>query len=91
MDRCAVRVGRLIDHPCGRGHAKPCKKCGKPACKRHRDGNNRCAACTGALPESTASITLEDLGDPMDFAPEVYAAFQRRAGAPDDELAGVDS
>jgi len=90
MSRCTLRVGRLISHPCGRGKAKPCKKCGKPACGRHRSGGE-CGLCAGTLVESTAQIVLEDLGDPMDFAPEVYAAFENRAGAPVDELAGVDS
>ncbi|MCB9677770.1 MAG: hypothetical protein H6737_21890 [Alphaproteobacteria bacterium] len=91
MERCVIRVGRLIDHPCGRGKAKACKKCGRGACRRHRNAKGYCLSCAGELPATTASLKLEDLGDPMDFAPEVYAAFGRRAGAPDDELAGVDS
>lgn len=89
---CGVRVGRLIAHPCGRKAKARCGRCQKGACRVHFDPKQRaCTACTGALAPPVAKIDLEEFGDPLDFAPEVFRAFHRRAAAPDDELAGVDS
>jgi hypothetical protein len=89
--RCEIVVGKLIAHKCGRGKAKRCDSCGRDACRRHRDSSHMCKVCAKQMTESKAILRLSDFGDPMDFAPEVYAAFERRAGAPEDELAGVDS
>ncbi len=89
--RCEIVVGKLIAHRCGRGKATRCSSCGRTACRRHRDSKTLCKVCANQMDESNATLKLADFGDPMDFAPEVYAAFERRAGAPEDELAGVDS
>lgn len=89
--RCEIVVGKLIAHRCGRGKATRCNTCGRYACRRHRVSKTLCKVCAGKMEESHATLRLTDFGDPMDFAPEVYAAFERRAGAPEDELAGVDS
>lgn len=87
---CELRIGRLIAHPCGRGGTVRCTACGMAACDRHRKGAV-CAKCGGTYTEPTASIDIEDFGDPLSFEPAILAAFRNKAGAPEDELAGVDS
>jgi hypothetical protein len=88
---CAIRIGRLIAHPCGRGGTTPCARCQAFVCARHLDAQRVCAVCSGTWVAPTASVDIDEFGDPLQFTPEIFRAFQRRAAAPDDELSGVDS
>lgn len=90
--RCELVVGRLIAHACGREAVSNCARCQSAACAAHFDTElNLCLICSGDHEVSTAPIAIEDLGDPLTFAPEVYAALKARPGAPPDELTGIDS
>lgn len=89
---CELRVGRLIAHPCGRKVLYQCGRCQASACRVHFDPELvLCGFCAGTVEPSTAPIDLEELGDPLEFSPEIHAALAERPGRPADELTGVDS
>lgn len=90
--RCELVIGRLIAHRCGRTAVQPCTRCQSQACALHFDTEvNLCVICAGTQEAATAVMSLEDFGDPLEFAPEIYGAIARRPGAPPDELTGIDS
>lgn len=89
MKRCAVRVGRIIEHACGRRAAGTCSECGNAACAHHIEGR-RCVVCAGTWAAPTAKLRLEDLDMDAHFG-DVDAAFADRASVPDRDLHGLDS
>lgn len=89
---CQLVIGRLIAHPCGRTATETCRRCQSQVCNVHFDPTvNLCGICAGTVEPSTAIVALEDFGDPLEFAPEIYAAIAKRPGSPPDELTGLDS
>jgi hypothetical protein len=89
VERCVIRVGRIIDHACGRLAAGRCKKCANDACSRHLAAGV-CAVCDGSWRPPVASLRLEDLDLDEHFAGGVDEAFGERAGGRND-LHGLDS
>jgi hypothetical protein len=87
VERCVIRVGRIIDHACGRRAAGRCG-CGNAACSRHFAAR-RCAVCDGTWKEPVATLRLEDL-DLAEHFVGVDEAFDDRGGGRSD-LHGLDS